>query len=846
MPARKEVAMPEQKFSVEDILKEYSAGNDDSSAHIDRLDAQKVINTTLPDPVKQPPAPKPTAVSHERRELFDEPAEKPAPADEFKPADLSRKTTGFAGNEGLSEVKTETPAITYSADEIAPMGETPRIRRMSDSTRAREAERQKKKKKRGQRKKASYTYSKETPDGEYMYTPPEFKKKKRTRREILSEIEAPEGKKYITDIVPSPDAVEASKPVIPAPRAEMTSINLSERQEVEAGALDVHITQDADEVTRIKSKSQRTKRIVDFNYYGDVQDVGRDIYELKNIISTRTAVLGMTAFLSMYITVCSRFGLPILDFLRIENINTYLIAHLVLGVLAVLYSLPVITKGMKNLFAFKADSDSLTAVTALVCLLSVITAFLRKDMAQKELIHIYMPVGIFAMLTNSIGKLLIIKRAQRNFRFVSQNFDRHAVVYVKDEERAERLTRGTLGDFPILAAMRRTDFLTDFLRYSYSADITDAYCRKSVPLCIIASALVSAFLTFFRTGSFFKTSSLAFGFSIFSMLICACSCIALPFVANIPLEKISNITLKNKGILLGYQSVDDLYDTNSMLVESNTLFPENTVRLGGIKVFSNTKLDEALLDAASLTHHAGSVLQQLFTDVIAGKEALLYPIENFSIEEELGLCGWINNRRILLGNRELMTSHNIEGIPSKAQEAEYSEGRDPLYLSISGNLAAMFVVDVVPDRNVKKWSAKLVRKKVFLIVKSTDHFITQESICKYYGIPNGMVRVIPKRLYEDFDAETKKAVRLSASMACTGRFSSFAQLILGIKAIHSSATTGLIVQTASILLGFGLSMMLILSKAFEFDYIYMSATAMLIYNLVCAGLTYFAVSRSKI
>ena len=109
-----------------------------------------------------------------------------------------------------------------------------------------------------------------------------------------------------------------------------------------------------------------------------------------------------------------------------------------------------------------------------------------------------------------------------------------------------------------------------------------------------------------------------------------------------------------------------------------------------------------------------------------------------------------------------------------------------------------------------------------------------------------MVRVIPKRLYEDFDAETKKAVRLSASMACTGRFSSFAQLILGIKAIHSSATTGLIVQTASILLGFGLSMMLILSKAFEFDYIYMSATAMLIYNLVCAGLTYFAVSRSKI
>ena len=193
-----------------------------------------------------------------------------------------------------------------------------------------------------------------------------------------------------------------------------------------------------------------------------------------------------------------------------------------------------------------------------------------------------------------------------------------------------------------------------------------------------------------------------------------------------------------------------------------------------------------------------------------------------------------------------MTSHNIEGIPSKAQETEYAEGREPLYLSISGNIAAMFVVDIIPDRNIKKWSAKLVKKKIYLIIKSTDHFITQSSISKYYGIPNNMIRIIPKRLYADFDAETKKVVRMSASMACTGRFTSFAQLILGIKTIHSAATTGLIFQTASILLGFGLSMMLILSKAFEFDYIYMSATAMLIYNLICAALTYLAVSRNKI
>ncbi len=839
--------MSDQKLSLEDILNQYSPGTDTSTQHVGRRDAQKVINTTLPDPVKQKQPPqKRKTVSHEKRELFDEiPADR-QPANEYKPVELSVKKTGFAGNDGLSEVKTETPVNSYAAETAAPMGETPRIRRMSDSTRAREAEQQKKKKKHGKKKKTGYTYSKETPVGEYMYTPPEFKKKKRSRREIIDEAEAPGNKKYVTDIVPSPDAVEAAKPVVPAPRAEMTSIDLSSPQEIDAGALDVHITQDAEEFAHIKAKSERTKRIVDFNYYGDVQDVGRDIYDLKGIISTRVVVLSMTAFLSFYITICSRFGLPIIPFMSIEHITSYLIVHLILGLLAMSYSLPVLTKGVKNFITLKADSDSMTAMTSITCFIALITAFLKQDMAKNELIHIYMPVAILSMLTNAIGKLLIIKRAKRNFKFVSQNFDRHAVVYVKDEERAERLTRGTLGDFPITAAMRRTDFLTDFLRYSYSADITDSYCRKAAPLCFGVSAVISLFLTFFRTGSLISPEALAFGFSIFSMLLCTCSCSALPFVANIPLEKVSMQTLKNDGILLGYQSVDDLYDANSLLVESASLFPDNSISLGGIKVFSNIKLDEALLDAASLTHHAGSVLQQLFNDVIAGKESLLYTIENFSIEENMGLCGWINNRRILLGSRELMESHNIEGIPTKTEETEAAGGGEPLYLSISGNLAAMFTVNITPDRYVKKWAGKLIKRKVFLIVKSTDHIITQERIASVYGIPKDMIRVIPKRLYEDFDAETSKVVRMSASMACTGRFSSFAQLILGIKTIHTSAAWGLVIQTVSILLGFGLCMMLILSKAFEFDYLYMSSTAMVIYNLIFTAVTYAAVSYNKI
>lgn len=843
--------MPDQKMSLEGILEQYSPKNEKPKTTVGRVDAQKIINSTIesPDLLHREAAPPP--ISHERSDLFDGAHRSSTPADEVKPADLSRHRVAVVNSDSMSGIRSNpnrktTPTGTVEGVRMEPDA-APKIRRMSDSTRARELESRKKRRNKTKGKRDEFTYSRETIDGEYMYAPPQFKKKKRTRSSMYAELDSPEGRKQVTDIVPSPATVEAAKPVEPAPRAEFTSINLSDRPTIDEHELDVHITQEADEYMSVASKKKRTKRIVDFNYYGDVEDVGRDIYELKSTIASRVFILAMTAFLSLFITIANQFDLPILEFLSMANIKRYLAIHLVLGLIGIISSVPVISKGMSKLFTLKADSDSLTAVTALSCIIAIIPAFLSPSLVQSENIHIYMPVGLLALLINAVGKMLIIKRAARNFKFVSKSFDRHGVTYVTDEERAERITRGTLGDFPILASTRKTDFLTDFLRYTYSSDMTDAYCRKTVPLCLICSVIVSVFLTFFCKGTLASLESAAFGFSIFSMLICAVSCISMPFVTNIPLEKVSEHAIKNNGVMLGYQSVDDFYDTNSVLVNAEDLVPEGTVRLDGIKVFSNIKLDEALLEAASLTYHAGSIMFQLFTDVIESSNGMLYPIENYSYEESLGMCGWINNKRVLFGNRELMTAHNIEGIPTKTKEAEYIQGgKEAMYLSISGNLAAVFIVDIIPDKSTRRWARKLCRNKICMFVKSVDPCLSVRSLSKLLDIPEDMIRILPKKLHEDFDAETKKAVRLSASMATNGKFSSLAELLIGTKVVHSSAIIGLILQTASIFLGFGLCMLLILSKAFQYNYIYMSATALVVYNAAWTVLTYIAVSLKKV
>ncbi|MDD6279577.1 MAG: hypothetical protein PUA81_07305 [Oscillospiraceae bacterium] len=851
--------MADSKLSLEDILNEYSPEKDaPEKTNESRLETEKLLNSaeklSTPAVYEEVAAnsinAQTTLRKHGNSGLSDGTLRRPNPANDVKPSDLSRSKVSFVNSEAMSEIRAASQAqqtAGYDSAEVRNTfgaDHTPKIRRMTDSTRAKEIESIKKSRKR-RRDSLSFTYKKERPDGEYMYSPPKVKRKNRSRDQIIDEANSPEGKKHITDIVPSPAAVEASKPIEPAPRAEKTSINLSESYDFDASELDVHITQDTDEYVSSRAKKKRTKRIVDFNYYGDVEDVGRDIYELKSSITARVVILTMMTVLSLYITITNQFDIPVISLLSKSNTKTYLLLHLLIGVVSAAASTSVITNGLKKLFTFRADSDSMTAVTIVSCIAAIIPALLVPELVLQNYIHIYMPVGVTALLINALGKLLIIKRAARNFNFVSKNFDRHGISYVRDEERAELLTRGTLGDFPILASMRKTDFLTDFLRYTYSSDMTDKFCRKASPLCLIFSALIAVFVTFARQGTLVGTESAAFGFSIYTMLLCAASCIAIPLVSNLPLENVSHKTIRNKGIMLGYQSVDDFYDTNSILINADKLFPANSVKLSGIKVFSNTKIDEALLEAASLTYHADSIMQQLFSDVIAGKEELLYNIENFSYEESLGLCGWINNKRVLFGSRELMTSHNIEGIPTKTKEDEYAaNSQEALYLSISGNLAAMFIVDMTADKDVKTWFRRLCKNKICVIIKSVDPCVSLRKLSSLFGVPEEMLRIVPKKLHSDFDAETSKVVRLSSSMACTGKFSSLAQLIIGTKVVHSATIMGLIFQTVSILLGFGLCMLLILSKSF--DYIYTSATALIIYNLICTALTAFAVSLKKL
>lgn len=683
-----------------------------------------------------------------------------------------------------------------------------KIRRMSDSTRAREAEKNKKSLKKGRRAdydEENYTYDRERPDGEYAYTQihdaKKYKKRKRfSRQNDVTAVATETLHLDLRDIVPvavTPPQ-EPVKPVEvkPAPRAKQTSIDLSasNQKNTTADALDVTIRRTPEEA---EEETRRRQKISDMMKLENTAEIQSDIAELRGAIFFRMMALMLVALISGYLSV--RYAFP-LDWLQSIPENLVSLMQFLLGLAGGSVCVPALKNGFTRFMQFRADTDSLAAIAWLSCVLDAFLGIF--GVSTPLLAHHFMPCAILILLLHTMGKLLIIDREQANLDVTGGRFHCYGLHIIEDEQRAEALARGVLNDFPVLASMRKTDFLKEFRRYTYSADMADQFCHYAAPASCVFSLVASIVMAIFRHGG------ISYAVSLFSMFSVACGCIAITLVVNLPLFQATRKLSKSGALLLGYQSVDDFYDTNSLMLDAASMFPVGSVQLQGVKMYSNVKTDETLLAAASLARHAGSAFSHIFDEVLQGKEQELYPVENYVYEDSLGLCGWIHNQRVLLGNRELMISHRIEGVPSKTKEAEIvGEDKEAIYLSISGNLSALFVVQLQADKVVKSWVKQAMRHNMCLILHSVDPMITLYRISSLFEIPQDMIKIIPAKMRGIYAAETAPVKELSASMACTNDFSNIVQLIISTKIVRRAAMVGIFVQAVTILLGLALVLM---------------------------------------
>ena len=76
----------------------------------------------------------------------------------------------------------------------------------------------------------------------------------------------------------------------------------------------------------------------------------------------------------------------------------------------------------------------------------------------------------------------------------------------------------------------------------------------------------------------------------------------------------------------------------------------------------------------------------------------------------------------------------IEGLPTKSKEAEYSKGNMVMYLSVSGVVSMLFVVQAKASLSVSRWLRELAGNGIVSVIRTVDGFINLDFLSDLFDV----------------------------------------------------------------------------------------------------------------
>ncbi|MBQ4617995.1 MAG: hypothetical protein IJB27_06445 [Clostridia bacterium] len=562
---------------------------------------------------------------------------------------------------------------------------------------------------------------------------------------------------------------------------------------VEGGKTALKLTgeeEDSGEQEDILPEQEEEDELEDFTDYAEADAIRSEL-----TYRCRTSAFALIATGVIEALLAALTLLYALGWLRDFSPAVVLSLHMVLliGMLGVNHRMTA--SGLKNLFSFKADADTPSAIAGLVGIAHTVLQFGAMDKVTTGgaiLLSAVAGLGVFA---GALGRQMRLIRVRRNFAFVgNEKLKKNAAFFVEDEKSASEIGRPANADgVPPIVYYRKASFLNDYLKASYAHDPADKAMRWFVPLVLGVSLLcaVGYGLLFpmhaWETPTVFAASALT----------------ALPvwtlYVSQRTVSRGCKRSLK-KGVLVGGWDAIDAFGRRprAVVIDAGELFPKEQVKLHGIKTFSGTRIDEAITDAAAVVIEAGGPLAPIFNRLIENRTDILREVDSLAYEQDMGLSGWVGGRRVLIGNRRLLENHGVE-VPPKEYEARYiTDGRNVVYLSTGGELSAMFVVSYLANAAIRSQLRVLQKASVDLVVRTCDPNITAPLVATVMNLPEDAVQVLSAgegRAYERMvKQEQNEPTR--AALASGGKAFSKLFALVQCRRMRRGVWVGLLLQMA--------------------------------------------------
>lgn len=422
-----------------------------------------------------------------------------------------------------------------------------------------------------------------------------------------------------------------------------------------------------------------------------------------------------------------------------------------------------------SLYYMSADGDTPVLVSAVFVLLQQIFTLIFQSRFDLASLKMFTSVAVFAAAMRVLCDYFRTSTALRGIRTLMGNDGISCIQEVESRNDSAVLAHGLSEDGkPKLLYCAQTE-----MKEGIATDITaikteDKYYTWS-SIAVVAVAFVVAIVYLIKTKDFssFLTALMA-GMGICLPVMCDTAASAMSYFQNV---KLSNIG----AAATSYETIREIGKSNAIIMDASDIFMGVVSKFRRVPTGRIAKSDSVVFAAATLKK-AGSILSGCFDEIIEQMGITLPEAEDFAYEEKLGYACWIADRRVLVGNRQMLIEHSIPA-PTEYEEKQYAGKGNVMYVVVEGELVATFVISYRVLSKARKSSSAFASTGLVLMLTTKEPCLTEHTVSSALGISVTKVKLVNTKgtgIMEKY--RENKSMRKEAGVFCSGKSGSLLAL----------------------------------------------------------------------
>lgn len=461
---------------------------------------------------------------------------------------------------------------------------------------------------------------------------------------------------------------------------------------------------------------------------------------------------------------------------------------------------PVLRDGLQGLKG-RPSADTMPALAACGALVQAAVALLNAQSYQNSSWTLLSGVAALGLFLALLGSRVLLTAVRNGYDLAARSPEGlQGAFRVRDKDLIRVLARSLDQKDPWVLLSRPVQWDEALVEQSFGERASERRARKTALILLGAAVLSGLVFLLFGGGPNGMAAAL-------TSMLCMGAPLSSTLVAGIASLRLQKTAAAAGAVVPGWAAIEELGGVDTVQVDADELFTADSVNLEDIRIFKGGRIDRAILYAASVLNQSGGTLQGLFRQIIEDRTDILFPVKDLEIHRGLGFAAWCDNNHIQIGTRRFLEQEGV-ALPDEDYENQHSKNGELqiLYLAVSGNVHAMFVIRYVGGRNIARGLAALQQENIRLLVTSLDPSLTAKHITEAYRLPEGMVTLLDQE-----QCAALEAAPAEDAPCCMYHQKGFASLTGGLRAAdkaQNAETTATTVQMVSVLFSVAIAVLL--------------------------------------